>query len=824
MEYPRKPKGFLPFERLVDRTCVETGPGSSIKDMLGKVGMVSYKRPVPIGTKEQPEGEMIGVGAMELLSKWTAGELRLNGGEADLGFLFFYELLVGTIAFKVLRSDATHSLACILLRLLPEEDTKESMLLSILRVLAENPELARKAPRYEDEQRFFAKMFKGSDHFSGFLAKVKQFMDENKANIKWPAVYSGHSHHWLMAGPPGQNHPLESKCPVSIEFLPERLFCDRTWLSVQIPNLTCSKRDLSPQNVPNAMKINLNITADQVTAYATAPLGLGAFVTQCSGEDAGMQPVSASIPFNVDKHPCASSHVATSMVKRLTEDVKYFAEKTNAQTSSRLVAFLDRDLQKIVANPQAGEQKQAVQLVTKLTAAINQQMQGDRKYVDAATDHLLSLANCTNPGTTKEKNTYTYLLGQQSGEECTITFELLVGMLLCSTGDEDLIQLNPCLSPAQAKSLQDMTATIMLAVNRISLGIRCRDLAQSVMSVLQNLESMVSRTGPVHVGKELLLKSSTLASALSTERQCIYKEEAGGYYYEPRFLVFEFVHNIMLRKQQHDLVLKFMGSVAAGKSLCHQMIMGAGKTTVVGPLLALLLGDGSRIVLQVMPAPLLEFSRGVMREKFSAVIRKAVYTFKFDRTTEVSISLLKKLLIAQKTRAVVMSTPTSVKSFVIKYVELLHILDFESVRDHNIKRQQWSLASFFGLKRPPPQRDYTPQDLQAMREECQTAVNILQLFQKGALLLDEVDLILHPLKSELNWPLGDKTPLDLTMNRSGPGLRWQIPFVLLDAVLYCSTGRTTIQLIDSRDALKVLAEIKSVIDVSARQYVFAALR
>ena len=39
---------------------------------------------------------------------------------------------------------------------------------------------------------------------------------------------------------------------------------------------------------------------------------------------------------------------------------------------------------------------------------------------------------------------------------------------------------------------------------------------------------------------------------------------------------------------------------------------------------------------------------------------------------------------------------------------------------------------------------------------------ILELMHAGALMLDEVDMILHPLKSELNWPLGAKLPLDFT--------------------------------------------------------------
>ena len=39
---------------------------------------------------------------------------------------------------------------------------------------------------------------------------------------------------------------------------------------------------------------------------------------------------------------------------------------------------------------------------------------------------------------------------------------------------------------------------------------------------------------------------------------------------------------------------------------------------------------------------------------------------------------------------------------------------------------------------------------------------ILSLFKEGVMLLDEVDLILHPLKSELNFPTGEKFDLDVS--------------------------------------------------------------
>ncbi len=63
-----------------------------------------------------------------------------------------------------------------------------------------------------------------------------------------------------------------------------------------------------------------------------------------------------------------------------------------------------------------------------------------------------------------------------------------------------------------------------------------------------------------------------------------------------------------------------MTAMDGGQSVVKQMIMGAGKTTVVGPLLALMLADGKQLVTQVVPHALLEFSRSVMRSTFSCIV------------------------------------------------------------------------------------------------------------------------------------------------------------------------------------------------------------
>ena len=71
---------------------------------------------------------------------------------------------------------------------------------------------------------------------------------------------------------------------------------------------------------------------------------------------------------------------------------------------------------------------------------------------------------------------------------------------------------------------------------------------------------------------------------------------------------------------------------------CEQMIMGGGKTTVIAPLLALLLADGRSLVVQCVPHALLEMSRAVMRERFSALVRRPVtHTRPFDAHVAVTL-------------------------------------------------------------------------------------------------------------------------------------------------------------------------------------------
>lgn len=216
------------------------------------------------------------------------------------------------------------------------------------------------------------------------------------------------------------------------------------------------------------------------------------------------------------------------------------------------------------------------------------------------------------------------------------------------------------------------------------------------------------------------------------------------------------------------------------------MIMGAGKTTVVAPLLALCLADGESLVLSVVPKALLEMSRKQMRETFATVITKRIYTLSFDRGTVVTGAMHRSLQNAKRNRGVVVATPTTLKSIQLVYVETLERLD--------TYRREGPFSKV--------------QDLSFQAHEL---AKTLQVFREGVLLLDEVDMVLHPLKSELNFPIGEKFDLD----GADQGERWSLPTHLVDAIFFVQCGRVT-TFEQSGGALDILERLAAKIDEGYR--------
>ena len=185
--------------------------------------------------------------------------------------------------------------------------------------------------------------------------------------------------------------------------------------------------------------------------------------------------------------------------------------------------------------------------------------------------------------------------------------------------------------------------------------------------------------------------------------------------------------------------------------------MGQGKTTVIAPLLALHLGNGKDLVMQVMPASLLPMSREVLRDTFSFAMPKKTYTFTCARSDEITSFQLKKLLRVAKDRGVVVSNPTSVKSLLLRFIE--NLLQFEDGK--------------------------SPQNRQKVLREMELLGQILEFFRRGNCIVDEVDLVMNPLTSELNFPIGNREPLSPSPDR------WRLPMHIFELILLAANGATS---------------------------------
>jgi hypothetical protein len=587
----------------------------------------------------------------------------------------------------------------------------------------------------------------------------------------------------------------------------ELIQVDRTLVAPRVPNYSCSRRVLRPISFEgNVLTVkDLHDFANRPMERIVEGVTLDQFVIYKSRSDEGMASLSEELPFDVDvsRHPSAKSTVAESILSRLREDMRNYTKQQNESREARLSGGFGSlsECESMLRNGSDG-----VSFVNNLRKNLIIAHKRDSDFMKRATRSLMRLANHVDPNPPgrsapldqrrSHRHRLSILMARDHGQVPNLWFSLLIGTLLSNKGFNELAKLNPFLSERQLMAVQDLLVGIMLVVVRLGQISRC-------IAATTDLQKMLTRGSGE--GMDLFMLSKSVANQLTTSRYYI-KEEGEKLVYDPRLLVFEFMQNIVLRKAQVGLIRQFRDDcIQGGSSRCHQMLMGAGKTTVVGPLLALMLGDGKRLVTQVVPRALWEFSCGVMRSRFSAVIQKQVYTFQYDRFKPPDQKMLQKLLKARSAGGVVIANPTTIKSFALKFVETINaIIETRSaIQDHTDSgknSRSFSLLALIGRAKDTV-GDNLQNVLTTLQKQAKLCTKILDVFRTGTLLLDEVDLILHPLKSELNWPMGNKDPLDFTTatrsnNHKGGkgevGLRWQVPFHLLDAVFFASADTTMI--------------------------------
>ena len=94
--------------------------------------------------------------------------------------MFFFELMTDTLHIKLRKSDSTHALATLLMRLMPADETQhQDTLMSALRVMGENPLICLEMTKYEDKRRLFK-----ADVWIKMVVMIKDTLEKYQDKIK----------------------------------------------------------------------------------------------------------------------------------------------------------------------------------------------------------------------------------------------------------------------------------------------------------------------------------------------------------------------------------------------------------------------------------------------------------------------------------------------------------------------------------------------------------------------------------------------------------------------------------------------------------------
>jgi hypothetical protein len=617
------------FDEVLDTTCIDVSPHDmSLMATAGAMAFGTYK----------PLSAALGSGALRFLNKLLdSNQLSLTGidmpgstAESSYnGFILCYELLCNHLDVKILKDDEPKNLGCLLARAIPVKETMQrGLLCSILRVIIWNPEVAITLPGYHSEMlkaraeaekqvkqsgmlAQFADKFLGALDLAAFNIHFLEDIAERLAEANAAPREAGSQALGAL------NWPRLKNCFASVDTIVNsdtgapsvREKAVKLYRGLLVPSMaeiTCSKRYFSPVQVKtSATKIQFDETAvKSLSVTPLSPVDLKSFIRNfdhaqpeglLANPDESEQVARFNEKFRILKSPICCTRNSQGIVNRLARDLDLVERSEQTKISMEVIGFSEVQIRNMLKDSEMLKEEIVFLdgLMTKLLHLHAHDSQLAQDCIEQSLSNICSIYD-------SEVDHSLYNLTHESGQAPFCSFEMFASLLLDNSFRDRLLVYNPYLTPVAEKTAENLLAGALFSLNRAGQVARCLTNVADVLDLCKKISG-----APEHrnesVIKAISLKSSSLAELLCTRRgyPTVESGESLTVSYDPRFLLFEFTANMMLRDSQIRLVKRFVQAFESGGSLCHQLIMGAGKTTVIAPLLALILGSPNRLVVQV---------------------------------------------------------------------------------------------------------------------------------------------------------------------------------------------------------------------------------
>ena len=508
------------FDGLLDRSCIQPTPSSFLKAF----SRLNYNRPIK-NDKDGKELALRGVAASVSVDEWLQKGIRLSGSKNKLGFLFLYELLTESIDIAMLATDKSYQLGYFLTRMLPLKNTQsKSATMSILRVLCSNPKLCPRFPKFEKKRSWF--MVQGQ--ISEFLKMAQKFVADSdakgevfwsrKSPVRYFLFFTPHTHTCTLT----KTIP-QVPAPQLTTNISSWKSNERSRRGFFLPKLS----DFNRKEVTVSSSGD-DLTSDKIKVFSKDPLRAirERYCTFKSRSQRGLENVCEDMPFDMTHHKSAKSSIAMDLLKRVANDVRTFARAANQSEEAGIKGFSSKQCESMAHSAQ--DRTSAANTVKSILKELRSQLKQDRVSASKEIERCVRAAN-------RVRNKDPFMLDRMGGQEIIVRFELVLQSLLSLNGETFLNHVNPSLD-RDVTVLSAMSA--MLHTSRVSQIKRC---IAAALDLLRELEDTSKVEDTEAKQKSLMLKSSRLASSISSKRHFVSKAGV----FDPRYLVFEFSYVFM---------------------------------------------------------------------------------------------------------------------------------------------------------------------------------------------------------------------------------------------------------------------------------------